>query len=614
MAEELFVVVAKTVPGTGGPDGNKFSNGQYVSLSSADGVSRPVVISEENTRAVIDTQSTHSTTQIFQVTYTAKRVDQAGSVRAKALVAGNTTYSTGSQGSPTPVIQSLNNQVANGQFIVTSPTREVGTKIELPVSDVFNLVKVVDSGSTSTLVTTAMLSATANNITNSYSLDTGQTDNYYGHSSISLKPGQQPPNGQICIIYDRLTHPSTGGFFTANSYDSVIAGSYNGGANTFTYASIPKYTSPVSGEEYRLSDVLDFRPLVATNLGTAAGTGTSAGAVSTTYDFATNTDALTAATILAPDSDTTTTLDYDYYLPRIDKLVLTRDRQFEVLKGKPNTNPVAPPDDEDSMTLYTLNIPAYTFALTDIETRYIDNKRFTMRDIGKIEKRVERLEYFTSLSILEKETEARDITSDGSRDSLFNTTGSRFKNGILVDPFAGHSIGDVTRDEYNSAVHFAEKQTSHRQNVDYLGRYIKRPPLAQSRLRHYDGKEVVFSYLDRKTNQRKLRTCDSFEFIELLTQHIPEKSFKMIRYYGFLSFRTRGKLLPIIYKLLGQVITEPKKIIYADLCKRFLCEDPFQCLVCGARIMVQKIQKRARLSKIMEHHEALATMQWIQKA
>ena len=149
---------------------------------------------------------------------------------------------------------------------------------------------------------------------------------------------------------------------------------------------------------------------------------------------------------------------YEYFLPRIDKLVLSRDRQFEVIKGKSQKDPVAPPDDEDSMTLYTLRIPAYTFALTDIETRYIDNKRFTMRDIGKLEKRIERLEYFTSLSILEKETEAREITSDSAKDSLFNDTGSRFKSGILVDPFAGHSIGDVSSDDYNAAVHFSKKQ------------------------------------------------------------------------------------------------------------------------------------------------------------
>ncbi|QIX57455.1 transposase [Piscirickettsia salmonis] len=34
------------------------------------------------------------------------------------------------------------------------------------------------------------------------------------------------------------------------------------------------------------------------------------------------------------------------------------------------------------------------------------------------------------------------------------------------------------------------------------------------------------------------------DFIDRLTQHIPDKFFKMIRYYGFLSYRTRTIILP----------------------------------------------------------------------
>ncbi|APC95815.1 transposase family protein [Francisella tularensis subsp. novicida] len=41
------------------------------------------------------------------------------------------------------------------------------------------------------------------------------------------------------------------------------------------------------------------------------------------------------------------------------------------------------------------------------------------------------------------------------------------------------------------------------------------------------------------------------EFLERFIKHIPEKSFRMIRYYGFLSNSIRGKL-PKIYQLLGQ--------------------------------------------------------------
>ena len=440
-AKESFVVVATTADSGGNAEtGVKLTAGQYPSFDGSDGVDRTITISGTGTSAEIDCNTGAAVS--LHVTYSAKRDGGdgggvAGNAKAKSLVAAKYTNNYTTTGT-------LTQHIANGQFLDSTPTRTVGERIELPVSDVFNIVKVVDSGDLNRAVSNTMMVASANNISDSYTLDTGQTDNIYGHSAIILKAGKPAPTGQIVVVFDRFTHPSTGGFFSANSYPS--SGAFNGGQNTFSYTDIPSFTSPSSGDEIRLSDVLDFRPIVPDNT------------ASRTYDFATETDAIQETTTLNPDSDTTTTLDYEYFLPRIDKLVLSRDRQFEVIKGKSQKNPVAPPDDEDSMTLYTLKIPAYTFALTDIETRYIDNKRFTMRDIGKLEKRIERLEYFTSLSILEKETEARDITGDAARDSLFNTTGTRFKNGILVDPFAGHSIGDVTSDDYNAAVHFSEKQ------------------------------------------------------------------------------------------------------------------------------------------------------------
>ena len=203
--------------------------------------------------------------------------------------------------------------------------------------------------------------------------------------------------------------------------------------------------SPKSGETFNLASALDFRPLIKESDGTTANpTITRA------------TDDLTTNLVLVPDTDSTTLVNYQYYLPRIDKIVLTRDRQFEVIKGVADVNPVAPPDDDDSMTLYTMSIPAYTYALTDIETRYIDNKRFTMRDIGKLEKRIERLEYYTSLNFVEKET-GRKVSQVIQPKIHYSIFGERFKNGILVDPL-GHSVGDVSLERDYRRVHF-EKTT-----------------------------------------------------------------------------------------------------------------------------------------------------------
>ncbi|WP_394355837.1 transposase [Candidatus Trichorickettsia mobilis] len=48
------------------------------------------------------------------------------------------------------------------------------------------------------------------------------------------------------------------------------------------------------------------------------------------------------------------------------------------------------------------------------------------------------------------------------------------------------------------------------------------------------------------------------QFISSLIMHIPDRYFRIIRYYGFLSNRTRGIQLPIVYKAINQII--PKKI------------------------------------------------------
>ncbi|MCP4473411.1 MAG: hypothetical protein GY821_02335 [Gammaproteobacteria bacterium] len=53
-------------------------------------------------------------------------------------------------------------------------------------------------------------------------------------------------------------------------------------------------------------------------------------------------------------------------------------------------------------------------------------------------------------------------------------------------------------------VHLGKPKKNHLHNVNYLGRYIKRPPIAESKLRHYNGKNVTFSYLNHTTKQDPL--------------------------------------------------------------------------------------------------------------
>ena len=63
-----------------------------------------------------------------------------------------------------------------------------------------------------------------------------------------------------------------------------------------------------------------------------------------------------------------------------------------------------------------------------------------MRDIGRLEKRIENVEYYTQLSLLETQAQSLQIQDAEGFD--------RFKNGFIVDNFTGHGIGDTGNVDY----------------------------------------------------------------------------------------------------------------------------------------------------------------------
>ena len=109
------------------------------------------------------------------------------------------------------------------------------------------------SGATATLGT---FTAGSKNITNRFTLDTGQRDNFYDISRIVRKGGKPTPVGKLLIVANYFTH-GTGDFFSVDSYSGV------------DYKEIPTYTATRVDPEVRepsgefdLRDTVDFRPRV----------------------------------------------------------------------------------------------------------------------------------------------------------------------------------------------------------------------------------------------------------------------------------------------------------------------------------------------------------------
>ncbi|WP_235860979.1 transposase, partial [Photobacterium phosphoreum] len=114
-------------------------------------------------------------------------------------------------------------------------------------------------------------------------------------------------------------------------------------------------------------------------------------------------------------------------------------------------------------------------------------------------------------------------------------------------------------------VNVAPNTTHKTHTAKYLGCYVKKPPIAAARLADYTGGDVTFTYLDHRNKSYKDLTLSQTEMMLRILNHVPEKQFKMIRYFGFLSNRLRGRLLPLIYKQLGQEVVTAKTFGFAAM-------------------------------------------------
>jgi hypothetical protein len=134
----------------------------------------------------------------------------------------------------------------------------------------------------------------------------------------------------------------------------------------------------------------------------------------------------------------------------------------------------------------------------------------------------------------------------------------------------------------NWIVHCAQPDENYKRIINYLGSYMKRPPIAESKLRHYDGNNISFTYFDHKSKTFLKFKLTVEEFIARFITHIPDIGFRMIRYYGFLSNRLRGTLLPLVHKLLGSYYQKDTvSPSFAEIMFKDFGVNPLECVLCG---------------------------------
>ena len=285
-----------------------------------------------------------------------------------------------------------------------------------------------------------------------FMLDNGQRDYSYEFGRLyftkSREDAYKDEDGfftfSLLVDYDYFEHDGKYGFLTVDSYP--IGDSYVDTQDAFKYEDIPLHTSEGTGKAVSLASSIDFRFVRDYSRIPLEGE---------TREEVLSSSAVPVFQINQTRENDILQVAHEYYLPRIDKLIIRHDfndetTKFEVLSGTPAIIPEAPADVENGLTLYRMIIPAYTHNVNDIEVEGVSHKRYTMKDIGDVDKRLEKVEVFSSLSAVESKIDSTTFLG-GSRDELE-------KKAILVDDFTGHGVGDVSNDDYRCSVDFQSKE------------------------------------------------------------------------------------------------------------------------------------------------------------
>ena len=288
--------------------------------------------------------------------------------------------------------------------------------INLKRADIFSIQEIVSTADSSL------------DLSPRFTIDDGQRPSRYEPGRLILKNGVSAPAGNVTVKYKFFNPSSSGDYFSVNSYSSQVE-----------YDKIPSFKTP-EGRTVNLRDVIDFRSVAdsAGNFGTSGST-----------------------MIELPQSETTITADVTYNLAQAAKLAIDNNSKLSLNFGPSSFYPILPSRQEGKLPLYDIKLNAKTLNDSDVSINKINFRRFTMKDIGNLEKRIDRLEEFTTLNLLEVDTKNLEVL-----DSAGN---NRTKAGFFVDDFKDHRFSSIfTPKQHRASIDLIDKQLRAFQHEDTI--------------------------------------------------------------------------------------------------------------------------------------------------
>ena len=476
-----------SVAGTGTSFNTQLAVGDYIKIGSLANVGLITSITNSTSMSLATAPGT-ATSNTYVLTFPQfAPIDLTRSGRS-AIVAANTTHITINIGTTLSgaanVAVGYNVRSSNVSPLSKTVQRDVHVRVYtgnnvasntgpwcLGVPDVFRLKSVL-VGNSSTANST-----TTTDVTNDYYVDINQTEDYYGLAYLYRKQSATSSlsnTSYLFVKFDNFTN-SGEGLKAKTSYPINDGIALSAATSTIHTLEIPEFFS-VKGNYFDLRDQIDLRPV--SNSTVTANTSANNGPLNPS-EAAANTRFTVGVNKKFPAPDTDMSMTLEYYLGRVDRVVVDERGSINIIAGTAGAYD-PPPLPDNSLTINLLNISPYPTNPAYLSTsiiEYADTKitnelylkrrfseyqvavpqttdqrsrqqprRYTMVDIGDLERRISDLEYYVSFTLAEALVKNRVIPSG------VDPTIDRFKFGFFVDTFDDLSYSDSSNPKFRSRV------------------------------------------------------------------------------------------------------------------------------------------------------------------
>lgn len=111
--------------------------------------------------------------------------------------------------------------------------------------------------------------------------------------------------------------------------------------------------------------------------------------------------------------------------------------------------------------------------------------------------------------------------------------------------------------------------------LQYAGRYVRRPPIAQRRITGITNQEVEFWTKDLRQERTVHTQYPIADFLALLAEHVQDRYRHAIRYFGLLAPRAKSRTHPSLFLLLKQEQRpHPRRLSWRNSLRKYFGIDP----------------------------------------